>query len=239
MEAMATLKDARSYLLALPEQIDEYLDDEYREGLNDLIGKFAEFFNIVASVNLRASENKIIEPPEATEITDYGFELLLKLIDLMEHLDLPHRRLELEQISLVIVRWTISYEGKINTLEPVVNAIAQLANLLQEKTALFELSQLISDIVAHCSFDLKRDEPFSEDSQYWRLLHFNRAIVATRSHDLEVMRQAFDGFLVYLPHEAPGFFAEGMKEMDAFDYPTHVRKVMELYFQQNPSMRLH
>jgi hypothetical protein len=64
-------------------------------------------------------------------------------------------------------------------------------------------------------------------------------IVATRTHDLETMKQAFDEFLIYLPQEAPGFFAEGMKEMDALDYPPHVRRVMEFYFNQNPSISVH
>ena len=41
----------------------------------------------------------------------------------MERLDLPHRRREIEQISLVIARWPMSYKGNINYLEPVVNAI--------------------------------------------------------------------------------------------------------------------
>ena len=142
MDSMVSLKDAREYLLKLPQQLDEYLDDDYRNGLNNLLDKFVEFFNIVASINLRANEDRIIEASEATEISDYGFVLLLKLIDLMERLDLPHKRKEVEQISLVVARWTISYNGTINYLEPVVNAIAQLANLMQEKEAL---------LVAGCS----------------------------------------------------------------------------------------
>jgi len=44
------------------------------------------------------------EAEEATEISDYGFVLLLKLVDLMERLDMPHKRREIEQISLVIAR---------------------------------------------------------------------------------------------------------------------------------------
>jgi hypothetical protein len=67
MDAMVSLKDARDYLLNLP-------------------------FNSVASVNMRANEDKMIEPSEATEISNYGFVLLLKLVDLMERLDLPHKR---------------------------------------------------------------------------------------------------------------------------------------------------
>ncbi len=239
MDAMVSLKDARDYLLALPDGLDDYLDDDYRRGLGSLIDRFDEFFNVVASVNLRASEDRIIDAGEATEISDYGFILLLKLIDLMERLDLPHRRKEIEQISLVFARWTISYGGTINYLEPVVNAIAQLANLMQEKTALLALSDLIADIVEHCSIELKQDTDDSEEMRPWRLLHINRGIVATRTHDLEVMRRAFDEFLIYLPQDAFGFFAEGMREMDALDYPPHVREVMESYCQRDSSVRLH
>jgi len=239
MEAMVSLKDARDYLLQLPQQLDEYLDDDYRKGLNNLLTRLEEFFNIAASINLRANENKMIEAPEATEISDYGFVLLLKLIDLMERLDLPHKRKEIEQISLVFARWTISYNGTINYLEPVVNAIAQLANLMHEKEALLALSDLIAGIVDHCSAELKKDQDDDEELRPWRLLHINRGIVATRTHDLDIMKQAFDEFLIYLPQEATGFFAEGMKEMDALDYPPHVRRVMEFYYNQTPSVSVH
>lgn len=239
MDAMVSLKDAREYLMDLPGLLDDYLDDDYRRGLENLLAKFEEYFNIVASVNMRADEDKRIEAAEATEISDYGFVLLLKLVDLMERLDLPHRRKEIEQISLVFARWTISYGGTINHLEPVVNAIAQLANLMQEKQALLALSELIAEIVDHCSPELKKDRKDSEEMRPWRLLHINRGIVATRTHDLDTMKRAFDEFLMYLPREAPGFFAEGMREMDALDYPPHVRKVMEFYYNQDPSITLH
>ncbi len=239
MDSMVSMKEARDYLLNLPQKLDEYLDDDYRRGLGNLMKQFDEFFNIVASINLRANDNKIIEPQEATEIGNHGFILLLKLIDLMERLDLPHRRKEIEQTSLVFARWMMSYGGTINFLEPVVNAIAQLANLMQDKASLLSLSELIAEVVDHCSLDLKKDLDDSEEFRPWRLLHINRGIVATRTHDLEVMKQAFDEFLMYLPQEASGFFAEGMKEMDALDYPPHVRKVMEFYFQHNPTVSLH
>jgi hypothetical protein len=108
MDSMVSLKDARDYLLNLPKQLEDHLDDDYRRGLENLLARLEEFFNIVASVNLRANEDKLIEPDEATEISDYGFVLLLKLVDLMERLDLPHKRKEIEQISLVFARWTIS-----------------------------------------------------------------------------------------------------------------------------------
>ena len=239
MDSMVSMKDARDYLIRLPQQLDEYLDDDYRRGLANLLNRFEEFFNVVASINLRANEDKFIEADEATEIGDHGFILLLKLVDLMERLDLPHRRKEIEQISLVFARWTMSYGGTINFLEPVVNAIAQLANLMQEKESLLALSDLIADVVEHCSLELKQDQDDDEEFRPWRLLHINRGIVATRTHDLDVMKQAFDEFLIYLPAEAQGFFAEGMKEMDALDYPQAVREVMERYFTATGARHLH
>ena len=217
MDSMVSLKDAREYLLNLPQQLDEFLDNDYRNGLNALLDKFEEYFNIVASVNLRSSEDKLIDATEATEISDYGFVLLLKLIDLMERLDLPHKRKEIEQISLVFARWTISYNGTINYLEPVVNAIAQLANLMKEREALLALSELIANIVDHCSLELKKNQlDDNEEFHPWRLLHVNRGIVASWRHVLTTL-----------------------KEMDALDYPPHVRKVMEFYYHQNSSVSVH
>ena len=49
MDAMVSLKDARDYLQNLPRQLNEYLDDDYRRGLENLLERFEEFFNIVAS----------------------------------------------------------------------------------------------------------------------------------------------------------------------------------------------
>ena len=239
MDSMVSLKDAREYLLSLSAQLEKLLDEDYRRGLDVLLGKFEEYFRIVASVNLRAEENRFIEPGEATEISDYGFVMLLQLVDLMEKLDLPHKRREIEQVSLVLARWTVSYHGTINYLEPIVNAIAQLANFLQDQNELLALSELIDEIVNHCAEDLKQDTDDNEAMRPWRLLHINRGIIATRTQNLDVMKHAFDEFLLYLPADAPGFFAEGMKEMDALDYPPHVRAVMESYFQRNVSRRLH
>ena len=239
MDSMVSLKDAREYLLSLSAQLDEFLDDDYRRGLDVLLGKFEEYFKIVASVNLRANDHRIIDPDEATEISDYGFVMLLQLVDLMEKLDLPHKRREIEQVSLVLARWTVSYHGTINYLEPLVNAIAQMANLLQDKSELLALSELIDRIVDQCAESLKLDTDGNEATRPWRLLHINRGIVATRTQNLEVMKHAFDELLLYLPADAPGFFAEGMKEMDALDYPPHVREVMKSYYQNNVRRRLH
>lgn len=238
-QSIASLKDARVYIANLPEIIDEYLNASLRKSLAELILGFEQLFDIVASINMQASEDHIISPREATEIGNHGFGLILKLIELMSHLDLPHRRKEVEQISLILARWILRYHGRINHLEPIVNACAQLANIIHDKDTLITLYDLMTQIIDSCSSDIKQDLDPCNQMRPWRLLHINRSIVATRSQRPDIMKTAFDELLIYLPNEANGFFAEGMKEMAAMDYPPHVREVMESYYQRKPAVSLH
>ena len=236
---IASMKDAKNHLEKLSTELEQYLDETYQKALARLMADFSHFFDIVATINIKSKEEKIIAKQEATDIGEHGFILLLKLIDLMERLDLPHKRKEVEQISLIFARWIVLYSGKINHPEPVVNAFAQLANLLQDKASLVVLSDLMGKVVEACSLEIKQDKDESDPNRPWRLLHFNRAIVATRTHDLDIMKQAFDEMLVYLPNEVTGFFDEGMKEMDSQEYPPHVRQLMEFYQTQKPTVRWH
>ena len=69
-----------------------------------------------------------------------------------------------------------------------------------------------------------------DPSDPWRLLLINRAIVATRSHNPELIESAFDAVLESLPGDAPKFFAEGMEQMTILDYPDDVREVVRRYY---------
>ena len=237
---IASLKEAKDFFVELPSQIDGCLDDAYRQPFANLMDAFDQFFNILASVNIQASEDQIISSTEATNIGEHGFVLLLQTIDLMDKLDLPHKRREIEQVSLIFARWILRYRGRIIHLEPIVNACAQLANQLKDKNALKVLYSLMTQIVDGCTTEIKQDLSADHNQlRPWRLLHINRGIVATRSHDPEIMRKAFDELLIQLPLEANGFFAEGMKEMEALNYPSHVRNLMEFYHTQKPALGLH
>lgn len=236
---MASLKEAKDYFSELSTALNTQLDETHRKVLDDLLIAIDQFFNIAASINMQALDDHIINDSEATEIGEHGFTLLLKLIDLMNKLDLPHKRKEVEQVSLIFARWTIRYNGRINHLQPIVNACAQLANILQDKEALKTLFNLMTEIADNCSTEIKQDLEASDSMRPWRLLHLNRSIVATRTHDPDIMRAAFDELLMYLPHEADGFFAEGMKEMEALNYPAHVRTLMALYHSHKPTVSLH
>ena len=67
----------------------------------------------------------------------------------------------------------------------------------------------------------------------------NRGIVATRTHDIDIMQRAFDEFLMYLPADASSFFQKGMHEMTATEYPAHVQAIMQKYHEDKPSIVMH
>jgi len=238
-DSMTSLEDARVYLNKLPSQLDEYLDASNRKALQQLIQAFDQFFNVISRIDIQADENLPITEIEATDIGDHGLVLLLKLVDLMERLELLHKRQDIEQISLIFAHWILSYGGKFNHLESLVNAFAQLANTMRDHEALKQLSILMGQVVDACSQEIKLDIDKNNKFRPWRLLHINRGIVATRTHDLEIMKTVFDELLVYLPEEASSFFDEGMREMDALDYPLHVRELIAFYQNKKPAINLH
>ena len=239
MASLASLDEAHKYFKKLPAELAEYFDDAYQKAFDQIMQALGQFFDVTSTVNQQAEDDHIISHIEATEIGDHGFILLLKLVDLMEKLDLPHRRKEIEQISLIFARWVIHYHGQLKHIEPIVNAFAHSANSMKDKKSLLALVELMSMVVDASSDEIKHDLESSNIYRPWRLLHINRGIVATRTHDAGIMKKVFDEMILYLPQDAASFFSEGMQEMDALDYPPNVRKVIEEYFLHQPKIKLH
>lgn len=239
MPVLASLNDARDYFEQLPAQLEVYFDEAYQRAFDRLISSFEQFFDIAETVNQQADDDHVISTTEATEIGEHGFILILQMIDLMEKLDLPHKRREIEQISLIFARWVIKFQGQLNHIEPLVNAFAHSANNMHEKSSLKALVELMSMVVDACSDEIKHDLQSTDLYRPWRLLLINRCIVATRTHDIELMKKVFDDFIFFLPQDAQGFFNEGLQEMDALDYPPEVEKLIEQYSRQQPRIRIH
>jgi hypothetical protein len=236
---MATLTDAREYFHELPAQLAEYFDSDYQRAFDNLMEALEQFFDVALTVNAQAADDKKINQQEATEIGEHGFILLLKLIDLMEKLDLPHKRQELEQVSLIFARWIMHHEGKLKHIEPLVNAFAHSANAMQEAKPLVALVELMSMVIDASDDEIKHDVDSNSLYRPWRLLHINRCIIATRTHNIELMKQVFDELIFYLPQDAESFFSEGMEEMGTENYPPKVRKLIEEYYLNRPKLRLH
>lgn len=228
MDAMLSLDKAHEYLLGLPRQLDRQLDDQALLELNALLAKFEEFFNIALRID-RRGDDQVIDSGEATEICDFGFMLLGKLLDFAARQQLLDRQREIEQLALVIARWAIRHDAEIGDLRPVTNAVTRLAGSLRERAGLLALSGLLGDIVEHCAPEFKQDRAEDDESLAWLELHVNRGKVAIRSRDIDTMKRAFEEFLLYLPQAAPAFLAARMKEAKARDYPVQVRELLADY----------
>jgi hypothetical protein len=178
-------------------------------------------------------------PPTATELGDlatFGLGLYAELAALARRLGLERDALAIEGLTVPFSVLLARRGAELSSLETVVDALAALANTLSDPGDLAQLFALMGEIVNAVSPAIAQDPDRSSRRRPWRVLLLNRAIVATRSHRPTLMATAFDAVVDHLPEDAARFFEEGMAQMDALDYPPHVRAVMERYYlRQGPA----
>ena len=168
-------------------------------------------------------------PTEISTLGEYGLHLLEEMAQLAASLELPALAAKIERLCLPFALWLARHGGEIRHLAPVVNAVAHYANQASHPQAMVGL-------YTHCCELIEATSPACEDpspndpKHPWRLLLLNRAIVATRSHNPELMEPAFDAIVECLPSDAQRFFSEGMEQMAIINYPDHVRELVRRYF---------
>jgi hypothetical protein len=173
-----------------------------------------------------------IDPDDITQIGEYGFNLLTELLKWAHN---NHRRdftRTVHHLILSLSLWTTKHDGELRTLEPIVDAFAQTANKTTDSDQLKKLVDMMDDIIQNCSDVIKNDLEQSNPLRPWRVIHLNRAITATRSHNTELIHQVFHQLIDVFPSDAAKFFSEGMHEMDRLNYPENVREVLQEYFNK-------
>ncbi|MCR4301226.1 MAG: hypothetical protein NUV51_06410 [Sulfuricaulis sp.] len=186
-------------------------------------------------------EGKIgpIAKDNATQLGDYGMTLIADLAAWAGQLNLPVPRQDLEIVTLAAADWIVRHDGQIRTLDPVVNALANFANRVHDPASLEPLITMMGRVAQATAQLIKQDLEKNNPGRPWRILHLNRGIVATRTHNPELMEKVFDDLVRYLPEDAAAFFAEGMQQMEELNYPPHVRQVMNRYFDLWTRTRMH
>jgi hypothetical protein len=165
------------------------------------------------------------------ELGDYAIQMLSDLATAAGSLQLEQASLQLEDLTLPMALWIARHGGELRILAPIINALARLANTLNEPATLAQLYQLSDELQRAVDSATRQDLEKSNSGRPWRLLLMNRAIIATRSHRTELIEEAYQQLAEALPEEAPGFFQEGMKQMELLGYPQVVRQVVEKYYQ--------
>jgi hypothetical protein len=186
------------------------------------------------------SHVQAVRQADITELGEYSIGLLAELEQWLQRYQLEEPLALLAELQMALALWVARHGGELLTLEPVVDALAQFANRTLDPGQLIELFAYMGEIVEAVAPAIRQDPEKTHPGRPWRVLHLNRAIVATRSHDPAAIQEAYDRLAELLPEEAPRFFAEGMEQMEALDYPPHVRNLVETYYQDwNRKHRLH
>ncbi len=170
-----------------------------------------------------------VHPRDATELGDAALGALHELNTLAVQCQQPTARTALQAVTLAVTDWIMQHAGELRTLEPIVDALAATANRLRDAPTLEQLTAYATRVIGATAAAIRRDPDPTDPARPWRLLHLNRGIMATRSHNPALMERVYDELVAALPQDAARFFAEGMQQMDALGYPPAVRTVVARY----------
>ncbi len=177
---------------------------------------------------------------EATEAGEHAGQLLERTARILQPLGDTVLQRQNGLLAVGIALWVGENGGYVERLEPLVDTLAWLANLLTDPEELTELGCVLGRLMEAVSPTVRSNPDSISAGHPWQVLNINRGIVATRTLKPEVMEEAFLSLVKNLPLDAADFFARGMSEMDRVGYPDHVRVVMKKFYDRyNASTSLH
>jgi len=176
---------------------------------------------------------------KVTEIGNHGLQLLEGLREWADLLELDYEQHQIRASMVIIALWIARHGGELISLDSVVITLSEIANSTDEPEMLVELSYLMGELINAVASDLKFDFKNNDPASPWRLLNLNRGIIATRTHDENVMKHVFEELLQNIPENAETFFEQGMRQMDELEYPDHVRAIVSRYHEQHKRRVLH
>ena len=237
------LTEVKKYTLDMIQALklqDELENTEHLIPLSKLQNALTQFFeiteNLEADPELLKSANS--DFTNISELGDYGLQLIAGLEQWFNISNLENKNyIQISTLSLAV--WIHDHQGVLQQLENSVNALSQLANQANETKALIKLHNYAEKITNSAHKVIKADIDKTEPGRPWRILNLNHGIIATRTHNIDIMNTVFEQLLQRLPDDAAIFFADGMKQMDIIGYPDHVRHIMEQFYQLTNKPTLH
>ena len=218
------------------EYIDASAEDQGVNSPQQLLAAMDQAIDVMASVGAgRAQQQKmsaesmdLLEEKDISQIGQYTLDLLEGVVAHVQNKTGEQNR-ELIRLSVPVSLWVARHGGKLSQIDLLVNSLAGYANEIVEPHALAQLASVIREVIDACDDEIRRDVEQTNAMRPWRVLNLNYGIVATRSHQPELIEQAYDALIKNLPQDARQFFKEGMQQMDIIGYPDEVREVVERY----------
>ncbi len=221
--------------------VAEYLEDEtpVEDDMNsahNLLSAMDQAIDVMVRADadsavrneMTAESMGMLEEKDISQIGQYALDLLEGMVAFVQNKTGEQNR-DLLRLSLPLSLWVARHGGKLSQIDMVVNSLAGYANEIAESHPLAELTGVIKEVVDACDDEIRRDFEQTNMMRPWRILNLNYGIVATRSHQPELIEQAYDALAKNLPQDAREFFKEGLQQMDIVGYPDEVREVVERY----------
>jgi len=201
-----------------------------------LIDALQQVFDIVVAVN---KQDTVLSVDEISDIGEQGLSMIDNLVYKLMSNDLELHKFEIETVAMFLANWVIKHKGRLSNIQSVVDGLAYMANQVEDKVSLLQLSTFMGQVAHACSDVIQHDLDITDPGRPWRALNMNRGIVATRTHDLDIMRSVFTDLIKAIPMDAPAFFKEGMSEMGRLNYPEPVQELMQDFFNQTQKPVVH
>ena len=176
--------------------------------------------------DMSAESMGLLEEKDISKIGQYTLDLLEGMVAYVQNKTGEQNR-ELIRLSVPVSLWVARHGGKLSQIDMLVNSLAGYANELTEPHMLADLAAVIKEVINACDNEIRRDIDQTNMMRPWRVLNLNYGIVATRSHQPELIEHAYDALIENLPQDARQFFKEGKQQMDLIGYPEEVREVVE------------
>jgi len=190
-----------------PLTVSEQSTENVAGNPTQIVASLQQLRDIVQSSTDQADK---LNESEITEIGEYAMQLLSDTSQILQRLNNTNLQQQNGILAVSIALWVGAQGGQINMLEPLVDTLAWLANHLDDESSLVELSDILGNLMSACSLTITSDLDNTNPGRPWRVLNINRGIVATRSHNTELMRDAYEILIKYLPQVAAGFFSQGL-----------------------------
>ena len=205
-------------------------DDAGQPSLPTLATALEEALDALAQrIHVDCASSLVAAQPDLDRLGDHVLELLERLTLRARQLRAEAEAQDLGGLLLALACCVVRSGGELSHLQPVVNAAAECANRERDPAQIRVLYHMTDDIARGLSARFSGAAPGTERFELWRTLLINRAIIATRTLEPQLMEPAFDALLEELPADAPGFFREGMRQMALLGYPPAVRELMRRY----------
>jgi hypothetical protein len=243
-ELITDIQEARTLFDRLSAQVMELYELRPSETPSritpiQLLEGIDQFLTIARQVDEDPNKTSTLGMGDITQLGDYGLSLLSDLEVWAQQHKAQEISRQIKSITLAVADWLVRHGGQIQSLESVVDALAFAANHTTDQHTLEQLTVFMGSVREACADFIKSDLERLNLGRPWRILHLNRGITATRSHNTALMVKVYDELVETLPQDASQFFKEGMVEMDKLNYPANVRAVMQRYFDQWTRPHMH